>query len=275
MAAASKTTARRRAATAEEVRQIVREVLQDELQSLLKDISYRIQVLANEAANAGRVSSHHLNLSQHILDGYTFTNNSPSAGYVSWADCHVVYKGTDYTITDGNTNKKYIYWTLTTPTQFQTSDTKPTLGPDDVLVGINDNGTFNLMMAPGKMIHGAGVVGGSISGSEIASAAIAASHILDGAVTGVKIASGAVGSTQLANGAVTSTKIANGAVGNSQLATNAVASGNIQNGAVTGSKIASGAVGSTQLADGAVTGPKIGAGAVATNKLNLATHLLY
>jgi len=78
-----------------------------------------------------------------LLTPGTWTNNSPSAGYVSWAGCQIAHEGQIYTITDGNTNLKYIWWDKSaSPTTFQVSDTKPTLNPlEDLLIAYNNAGT--------------------------------------------------------------------------------------------------------------------------------------
>jgi len=222
-----------------DVEKVVERVIEQKFASVLHDIDYRIKVLydaADRLSGAGdKVGSRDLNLAHHLLDGFTFTNNSPSAGYVAWAGCHIVYKGTNYTITDGNTNSKYIYWAFATPTVFSTSATKPSLGVDDCLIGVNDGGTFYPAIVPGKLYHGSTFVNGTVGTNEIAALAVTTGLLADGAVSTAKIASGAVGSGQ----------------------------------------IAAGAVGTTQLADGSITTAKIGAGQVATDRLNLAEHLLY
>lgn len=288
--------------------------------SILHDITYRIDSLMNmgllQAGLPHRVTSEMLHLSRPMLDGFTITDNSPSAGSIAWADCNIMYKGTKYTITNGNTSSKYVYWTLaTTPTTFKTSATKPTLTDDDILICVNNDGVHQLVIGEGRMVDGSTLLDGTIGSGEIGSGAVTtakiasaaitngllatdaveAGNIASGAVTETKIGSGAVttakigssavGSTQLASNAVTDTKIASSAVTETKIATSAVTSGKLASGAVTSAALASGAVtttavatgaiGSTQLADGAVIGAKIGAGQVATDKLSIASHLLF
>ncbi len=288
--------------------------------SVLLDITYRIDSLMNmglqQAGLPHRITSEMLHLAHPILDGFTISDNSPSAGNIAWADCNVMYKGTKYTITNGNTNLKYLYWTLaTTPTTFKTSATKPTLTDDDILICINNGGVHQLVIGEGRMVDGAILLDGSIGSGEIGSGAVTtakiasaaitngllatdavqAGNIASGAVTETKIGSGAVttakigssavGSTQiassavtdtkLASNAVTETKIASSAVTSTKLATGAVTTDALASGAVTSTTVATGAIGSTQIADGAVIGAKIGAGQVATDKLSIASHLLF
>jgi len=297
--------------------QMVERILDTRLRSLLEDVRYRIGVLEEMQAGVQRVHAHDLNLSTHMMDGYVFTNNSPSAGSVAWTDVNIVYKGVKYVITNGSTANKYVWWKFnaTPNTVLQSSASKPTIGPDDILVGINDGGTFQLTMAPGKPVPGSSILDGTVGSGElgssavtsdkiaalavvagkIADAAIDQAKLANNAVTLAKIASGAVDSTKLADSAVTTAKIADSAIDQAKLANNAVTMAKITDGAVTSAKIgakavasgnlADGAVGSTQLAnnavtsgklvDGAVTGVKIGAGSVAEDKLNVATHFLF
>ena len=111
------------------IEKIVRSVMDQSMKSLLHDIDYRISILADLAAGANRVHSAELsmNIPWHLLDGFTFEANSPAAGNVKWTGCHIVYKGTDYTIADGDTDKKYVCWLLSSPTAFTCGDVKPEL----------------------------------------------------------------------------------------------------------------------------------------------------
>jgi len=293
----------------------VERTLDTQLKSLLHDVDYRISVLqdllnrAEVGPTEGRVVSSDLNLAQHVLDGYVFTDNTPTAGSISWSGCHIVYKGTDYTITDGNTDSKYVWWDYSAVpnTVFQTSATKPTLTADDIIVAINEGGMARVVMTPGKMLPGGVLLDGAVSESELASGAVtnaklAALAVLEGnigsgAVTNTKLGSGAVDSGKLATGAVVagkladgaidaSTRFASGVVNSTALGTGAVTAGKLANGAIDTSArfaagvvdanaLGTGAVTTTKIGDGQVTGPKIGAGQVAENKLNIAQHLIY
>lgn len=195
----------------------VAKVIDEKFAHVLQDISYRIGVLKDMVNTAEglphRITSQHLNLAHHLLDGYTFTNNSPSAGYVAWTDCHVVYQGTDYTISNSSTSNKYIYWVSATPSSFQTSNTKPSLGANDCLVAVNESGSAVVVLVPGKMRSGAYLMDGTVGTNEIGSSA----------VTSAKLAASAVGSSHISDGAVVSNKIADGAVVGSKIGAGAVA----------------------------------------------------
>lgn len=302
----------------ESIEKIVERVLETKLKSLLEDVRYRITVLAEmQEELKSRIHTHDLNLATHMMDGYLFEDNKPAAGSVSWSDVNIVYKGQTYVITNGSTAKKYLWWDFDASpnTALQSSDTKPTITTDDILIGINQNGIFALTMAPGKPVPGSAILDGTVGSGElgnsavtsdklanlaviagkIAGGAVDGTKLADNAVTVAKIANGAVGTAKIADGAVATAKIAGSAIDSTKLADNAVTGTKISAGAVTGAKLGSkvvdatkladGAVGATQLAsnavttakltDGAVTGTKIGAGAVAEEKLNVATHFIF
>ncbi len=69
------------------------------------------------------------------------TNNSPVAGKIAWASCKIIYKGVQYTITDGNTDNIIIYWQLASPNIFTATNTLPALGIDDFIILTNNSGT--------------------------------------------------------------------------------------------------------------------------------------
>jgi hypothetical protein len=76
-----------------------------------------------------------------------FTNNSPSAGYVSWSNVKLSFRDETWEIQNGNTNKRYIWWDYSqSKTTFQTSDNPPSLDLEDVLIAVNINGTCYLYM---------------------------------------------------------------------------------------------------------------------------------
>jgi len=106
--------------------------------------------LSNEAsgqANAATVPQEDSGLWAHRLGVESiFTNDSPDPGYVSWSNVVLYWKDNKYEIADGSTNKKYIWWDYSVSmTTFQTSDTRPELDLEDVIIGYNDNGTWRLM----------------------------------------------------------------------------------------------------------------------------------
>lgn len=274
------------------IRKIVREVLDRELKSLLRDVTYRLGVLDERAkqlmGESHRITSGMLNLPMHQLDGFVITDNSPTAGKIAWADCNIVYKGTVYEIDNGNTDKKFVWWEAdSTPTKFKVGDAKPSLTDDDVLVCINDGGAHQMVIGVGRMTPGSSILTGTVDSAEIAAGAvltgkIASSAITEGllatgavtvnkigagAVSDVKLATDSVTSEKIKESAVTDAKINTGAVSETKLAANAVTSGKIKDDAVTSGKIYAGAVTSAKLADNAVISDKINSGAVTSGKL--------
>lgn len=206
----------------------IEKVLNKKFASVLHDVDHRINILYDvlsrfdgkaSKGNPERANARDLNISKHMLEGYTFTDDSPSAGSVSWAGCHIVYKGTDYEIEDGNTSLKYIWWDFdgTPNTEFQTSNTKPTLTADDVLVAINEDGKARVMLSPGKLIPGIALTDGSIGSNELRNGAVIEGKIGPGAVTSGKLGDGAVLEGKIGNGAVTKDKIGAGAVAENKL----------------------------------------------------------
>lgn len=253
-------------------RDLIREVVLAEAGHVLKDVEFRVgqayeverRTAAGEPAGTGKVYAEDLAVMRHQITGYTVTANSPTAGKIAWASVHVVYNGTDYTITDGNTDKKYAWFDATTSTTvLQVSDTKPTLTGNAALLFINNGGVP------------LDVLNSSIAGA-----------VMDNAVDSGALQANAVTSTAIASNAVVAGKINAGAVNNSNIfAQNVVNTNAIASGAVTTTELGAGAVTDVKLGDNAVTSAKIGAGAViagkigvgavTTAKLNVLRHLLY
>lgn len=138
---------------------------------------------------------------------FSISNNTPSIGYVQWADVNIQYKGVSYAVTNGYTNYRYVYWLAANPSQFFVSDTFPTLTPDDALVFMNKNGVA-LIVPTATIIDGGLVVPGSIYADALAANTITGDKIIAGAITADKIAANAIGADKIAAAAITSDKIA-------------------------------------------------------------------
>jgi hypothetical protein len=78
-----------------------------------------------------------------IITGDSWTNNSPSAGYVAWNEHTLYYNGVAYTIAAGNTNLKYIYW-LNGASSYTKSNINPTLTDADFVIAVNIDGYHDL-----------------------------------------------------------------------------------------------------------------------------------
>jgi hypothetical protein len=148
------------------------------------------QITATQIA-AAAVDATKLNTKIIVLLNDVWTDNSPSAGFVAWSGAQVVYQGTIYTITNSNTNLKYIYWQQgTLNTTFQSSATFPTLGDNDFMIAINNAGTHDISWHDGHARQ-------YIDSVLIADAAILTAKIANLAVTTAKIANLAVTNAQI------------------------------------------------------------------------------
>jgi hypothetical protein len=73
-----------------------------------------------------------------------FSNQTPDEYSVAWSRIWIKYRGRRHKITDGNTSKKYIYWSTASPRAFQASDDIPAeLGLTAFFVGTNRNGILH------------------------------------------------------------------------------------------------------------------------------------
>lgn len=125
-----------------------REQLHEEMRAYVADAERRLaqarEIERSNVLGTGRsVHAEDLNIGKHIIDGYNLTANSPAAGSIAWSSLHVVLLGVDYTIADGNTALKYVYFVKPgsgTTATLLTSATMPVLGAQDALIFINNGG---------------------------------------------------------------------------------------------------------------------------------------
>lgn len=149
-----------------------RAAVQADFNAAVADIERRLgQAREIERSNATGiprewVHAEDLNISRAMIDGYTLTANSPSAGYIAWSSLHIVLLGIDYTITDASTNKKYAWfvkpgsYTPGTPIPLSVSDTMPVLAAGDALIFVNNSGTpISVLESSITWAVGPGVVG--------------------------------------------------------------------------------------------------------------------
>lgn len=121
---------------------------------------------------------------------YTISNNTPSPGYIQWADLKMSYLGTTHNIANGSTTYKFVYWLSADPTALYGSNTYPTLGPTDCLVFLNKSG-IAMVVPSATVLDGGLIVPGSIYANAIAANTITAASgvIADAAITNAKIVS--------------------------------------------------------------------------------------
>lgn len=115
-----------------------------------------------------------------IISGDSWSNNSPSAGYVAWNEHNLYYNGTLCVISEDNTDKKYIYWE-NNATSYLATNINPTLEDGDFIISTNVDGVHDLAWnAIANQVIGA---------AYIQDAAIQTAKIEDLAVTDAKITS--------------------------------------------------------------------------------------
>jgi hypothetical protein len=106
-----------------------------------------------------------------VLDGHSFTNNSPGAGSVAWNAFSIWYNGVEYNIGSGSTSFAYIYYDIGDGV-LSYSDSPPDMdGEDRFIIGTNTSGSF------------------SAHWNSIANNVIGTAYIRDAAITNAKIGS--------------------------------------------------------------------------------------
>lgn len=149
----------------------------------------------------------------HIVEELTLTDNTPSAGYVTWSQFRVHYDGVEYLVATGNSNKTYLWWDKTTPLVMQESNTRPTLLDEDCLIAMNLSGTgYKLIME--EYLRGGVFAAGSIRAADavFATAAIKTADIADAQITTAKIQNLACTTAKIQNAAITTLKLLDDAI---------------------------------------------------------------
>ena len=162
---------------------------------------------------AGSITGNKLQMFNFLVTEGAFTNNSPDANKVSWANIKVVYNGTEHTITDGNcaTTDVYIYWELSSPTVFTCSPTFPNLTNSGFLVATNGNSYFGkgtvVLAWNSTTVDGNRITTGSIVASNIAAGTITANEIAAGTITSNEIMAGTILASNIKAGEITTTQL--------------------------------------------------------------------
>jgi len=149
--------------------------------------------ITTEKISAGAVTASKITSYNFIMSAGSFSNNSPSAGRISWSSVKVVYNGTEYTISNSSCSatEKHIYWQLSNPTVFSSSVSLPALGNDDFLVAFNNSGVA-IMVWNSTVINGNRITAGSISATQIAANSITANEIAAATITANEIAASTI-----------------------------------------------------------------------------------
>lgn len=175
--------------------------LRSEFSAAVADVERRLaQARELEASASGTLAvprsihAEDLNIGRPLLDGYLVTANSPSTGWIAWSSLHVVLLGVDYTITNGNTDKKYAWFIKPasgTSATLQTGNALPVLSPVDALIFVNNGGTpISALETSISYAVGPGVIGNSQLASDVQSVLttlqandIALQSAIDGSIT--------------------------------------------------------------------------------------------
>jgi len=173
-----------RALSAEEVKTIYRlGGVQTNIPVITSTLIKSNAVIADKIA-AGAVTAEKLTVASIYLTGLVLTNNSPSAGYVAWSACTLVYEGVAYAIAAGNSNYPYIHWTKP-GTTFIASGTKPAWAADRYMIVYNSTGTA-ILLWNATYIHGGTLITGTITAQDIQTACLTADRIAAGTITGTE-----------------------------------------------------------------------------------------
>lgn len=149
--------------------------------------------LANFAITASK-----LNTKALILEGDSWTDNSPIAGSVAWNSHTLYYNGVAHTIAAGNTANTYIYWEGAGV--YTTSETLPTLTDGQFMIATNISGAHDLAWNA--------LANAVIGTAYLANAAITNAKIND--LSADKITAGYLSASRLAAGSITADKLAVG-----------------------------------------------------------------
>lgn len=177
----------------------IKNSMREEMAAAVADIERRLAQARQLERSAlygepRQVHTEDLNIGRHLLDGYLLTANSPSTGSIAWSDLHVVFLGVDYTIADGNTDKRYAWFikpSSGTTATLQTGDTLPALGANDALIFVNNGGVpVSALETSISYAVGPGVIGDAQLSSAVQQTLstlqandIALQSALDGAIT--------------------------------------------------------------------------------------------
>ena len=170
---------------------------------------------------------------------YSITNQSPSTGYIAWSNVNISFDGSNYAITNGNTNLKYVYWLKSSPTVLQKSNTYPTLSSEDCIVFINNGGVATSVL-DSAVTDGGLIVPGTVTADAIAARAITASKIAVGTITANEIASNTITASKIAAGTITATEIAAETITGAKIAAETIGAAEIAANSITASRLSIG-----------------------------------
>jgi hypothetical protein len=132
--------------------------------------SIAAQAIGTRELAFGAATGSRLNVASHFVQGVIWSDNSPSAGHVSWTGGELTYRGQTYIISAGSTSDEVIWWNLASPNGLfahsaaafdayvldGTFNTKA-----DKIIAYNDNGKLREMWN-GTMIAGGHMINESV-----------------------------------------------------------------------------------------------------------------
>jgi hypothetical protein len=131
------------------------------------------QAIATEHLQAWSVTAGKIVSLQINLTDFTWSNNSPSGGYIAWTAGNVHYNGTTYAISGSNTNNDYVYWNVGDST-FTKSNTKPDWTSTRFMIAINDPAGYYKLIWNTTLIHGGTLITGTVTTQELAAQSVTA-----------------------------------------------------------------------------------------------------
>lgn len=186
------------------------------------------------------------------------TNNTPSAGHISWDLFHIQYEGVGYEVPAGSTSDRWVWWRFNAgvPVLESGPAIPGDLIDDDLLLFGNTDG-LAVRLQNANLIDGELIVDGTILAEAIATNQINSQHIITAGLDAGVIKFGVMHGDRISVGTLLGDRIIAGSIVTEHLAA----------GAVTTNELAAGAVTTNELAAGAVTAEKVSAEIIVANEV--------
>lgn len=200
-------------------------------------------VVGSIKANVGVVS----------IQAGSWIEHAPTAGAVQWTGMRVLLEGTEYTIADGTTTAKWIYWTRGENIFRTSASAFPALTNHDYLIAWNNAGTIATLW--NNWLRSGLIAADLLAASNVITVT---AQIADAIITNAKIASLDAG--KITTGTLDAARLSAGTAyitGTAQIA----------DAIITGAKIQDASISSAKIQDAAITSAKIGTAAIDTAKI--------
>lgn len=129
-----------------------------------------------------------LNTQQHAINGLTFTNNSPSAGFVAWTGPTISWNGNTYSVTSGSTSAEMIWFDRSASTTALQGSTRAAfeaaynVSDGDILLAVNLSGMATVVFNT-TLIEAASIKTGTITAAKLSVTQLSAITADLGAIT--------------------------------------------------------------------------------------------